>query len=110
MNLQEANQWLNSPIKEAELLEIASVYYVLDLPSKKDFCDVINAVGVDKFIGTKERFDRFLKAEEELTKKEQHIKNLTRIKEIQDEKADLENKIKVYQQNTELWSKGEDDK
>lgn len=96
MLLGEANIWLHTPITEEQLQEITPLYYVLDLPSKEDFCNIINAVGIDLFLGTRERFYHLLQAESELLRKEQYYADLARLEELSVEMERLKERVQDY--------------
>lgn len=102
MNLNEANTWLKNPITEEQLEKIIPLYYVLDFPAKEDFCKVIDAVGIGKVVSRKIRYDRLLEAEKQLTRKEQHKKDLERLEALYDEREELEKRIGDYRSENNL--------
>lgn len=97
MLLEEANIWLNTPITEEQLQEITPLYYVLDLPNKEDFCNIINTLGIELFLGTKERFYHLLQGEAELREKEQYLRDMARLEELLAESSELEQRILDHQ-------------
>lgn len=96
MMLHEANKRLKKvQITEEQLWQINSLYCILNL-DKDDFCKIVDLVGLDKLIQQQSRYERFDKAEQELRAKERYLQAKRRLKELEDEKAELEGIINSY--------------
>lgn len=96
MTLAEANGRLKTvQVNEDQLWYINSLYILLDI-DKDDFCKIVDAVGLDKILKKRLHYDRLLKAEEELSKKEKYIKAKQRLQEIAFEKMELEEVVNTY--------------
>ncbi len=98
MMLEEANARLKTTeINEEQLWAINSIYILLDL-DKDVFCKVVDTVGIETLIKKQPHYDRLMKAEEELSAKERYIHAKSRLKELEDEKANLEQVVSGYKQ------------
>lgn len=96
MMLHEANKRLKKvQITEEQLWQIKSLYCILNL-DKDDFCKIVDLVGLDKLIQQQSRYERFDKAEQELRAKERYLQAKRRLKELEDEKAELEGIVNSY--------------
>ena len=96
MLLNEANSRLKSTqITEEQLWQINSIYCILNL-NKDDFCKIVDLVGIDKLIEQQSRYERFDKAEQELSAKERYLKAKKRLQELEYEKDELENIVNSY--------------
>jgi hypothetical protein len=71
-----------------ELWAISPIYCLLNF-DKDDFCKLVDAIGLEKWLNRKERWERLDRAERELTAKERFLSAKARLEEIEDEKAGL---------------------
>lgn len=96
MLLEEANKRLKkTQITQEQLWQINSIYCILNL-DKDDFCKIVDLVGLDKLIAQQSRYERFDKAEQELSAKERYQKALKRLSDLESEKRELEEVISSY--------------
>ncbi len=103
MLLEEANDRLKSvQLTDEQLWQINSIYCILNL-DKDDFCKIVDVVGFDKLAQQQKRYERYDKAEQELTAKERYLKAKARIEnikyemsELEREKAELEAAVKKF--------------
>ena len=96
MMLEEANKRLKKvQLTEAQLWQINSLYCILNL-DKDDFCKIVDTVGLDKLIRQQSRYERYDKAEQELSAKERYLKSKARLEELEHEKQQLEEIVNNY--------------
>lgn len=96
MMLEEANKRLKKvQLTEEQLWQINSLYCILNL-DKDDFCKIVDMVGLDKLIQQQSRYERFDKAEQELRAKERYLQAKRRLRELEDEKTELEAVVDSY--------------
>ncbi len=96
MMLEEANARLKkTKINEDQLWAIHSLYILLDL-HKDDFCKIIDTLGLDAILNKQRHYDRLVQAEEELAAKEKYLQAKARLRELENEKLNLEQVIDNY--------------
>ena len=96
MMLEEANARLKkTEINEEQLGALNSLYILLDI-DKNDFCKIIDTVGLEILLNKQKRYDRIMKAEEELTAKERYLQAKSRLEELENEKSNLEQIVNGY--------------
>lgn len=96
MMLEEANARLKkAKINEEQLEALNSLYILIDI-DKNDFCKIIDTVGLETLLNKQKRYDRIMKAEEELTAKERYLQAKSRLEELENEKSSLENIVNGY--------------
>ncbi len=90
MLLEEANDRLKSvQLTDEQLWQINAIYCILNL-DKDDFCKIVDLVGFDKLAQQQKRYERYDKAEQELTAKERYLKAIARIEKLKYEMSELE--------------------
>ena len=96
MLLEEIQERLkNSDITQEQLWEISPIYCLLDF-HKDDFCKLVKAIGIEKWLGKAEHWKRLDRAEQELSAKERYIKAKSRLAELEIEKTELEQVVNGY--------------
>ena len=96
MMLEEAQARLKkTKITEEQLWLIAPIYCLLNF-DKDDFCRLIDAIGLDKWLAKADLWERLDIAERDLSDKERYINAKARLEKIEAEKAELEEIIKYY--------------
>lgn len=95
MLLSEANNKLINPITAEQLEAIHPIYCLLNF-DKSDFCSLVDAIGINKWIENKVFFERLDRAERALTEKEKYLKAKKRLEELEDEKQQLESFVSRY--------------
>jgi len=80
---------------QEQLEQLSPIYCLLDF-DKDDFCKLIDAIGIDKWIDSANRWERLDRAERELTAKERYIKAKARLEDLEAERAELEAVINAY--------------
>lgn len=96
MMLEEANKRLKKvQLTEEQLWQINSLYCILNL-DKDDFCKIVDLIGLDKLIQQQSRYERYDKAEQELSAKERYLKSKARLEELEHEKQQLEEIVNNY--------------
>ena len=78
-----------------QLWAINSLYILLDL-HKDDFCKIIDTVGLETILKKQRHYDRLIQAENELAAKEKYLQAKTRLEELENEKAHLEQVVNGY--------------
>jgi len=96
MLLEEMQERLKNPkITQEQLWLLNPIYCLLDF-HKDDFCKLVDAIGLDKWLKKAEYWKRLDIAEQELSAKERYIKAKARLEDLEAEKTDLENIIHGY--------------
>ncbi len=80
-----------------ELWAVSPIYCLLNF-DKDDFCKLVDAIGLEKWVEAKDRWERLARAEEELTLKERYEKDKRRL-------ADLERELEVLKETTTSYEK-----
>lgn len=80
-----------------EVWAVSPIYCLLNF-DKDDFCKLIDAIGLEKWVEARERWERLAKAEEEHTAKERHKRAKRRLEEISREADDLRDRIRAYEE------------
>ena len=102
MLLREANaRFEKTVITEEQLSKIHPIYCLLDF-DKDDFCKLVEAIGLDKWLERQESFKRLVRAESELTAKESYLKAKARIEELECERAKLEQIVNNFNELASL--------
>ena len=94
MNIDELHN-LTKTAKNAtedDLNAIAPIYCMLDF-DKKDFCKLIDAIGIDKWVNKASRWLYLEKAENEHIEKMNYINNVNKKAQLLDELNDIEDRI-----------------
>ena len=78
-----------------QLWQINPIYCLLDF-DKDDFCKLIDAIGLDKWLDKSDHWKRLDRAEQELSAKERYIKAKARLADLETEKAGLEEIVNGY--------------
>jgi hypothetical protein len=81
---------------EDEVWAVSPIYCLLNF-HKDDFCKLVDAIGIDKWVNAKERWERLDRAEQELTAKERYIKAKDRLDDIRCERESLEALVSQYE-------------
>jgi len=96
MLLEEMQERLkNTSITQEQLWQINPIYCLLDF-HKDDFCKLIKAIGLEKWLDKSERWKRLDIAEQELSAKERYIKAKSRLEDLEAEKSELEQLVNNY--------------
>lgn len=82
-------------ITQENLWKISPIYCLLDF-HKDDFCKLIDAIGLDKWLAKVDRWKRLDRAEQELSAKERYLQAKARLADIEAEKAGLEEIVNGY--------------
>jgi hypothetical protein len=98
MNLAELRNGFSKTASPEILEQVTPLYMLLDL-GKEDFYKILKAVGCETVIKRLPRWERLLKAEEELTAKEKYIAAKRKLEYLRQEKQDLEETIALYEKN-----------
>jgi hypothetical protein len=80
---------------QKQLWQISPIYCLLDF-HKDDFCKLIDAIGLDKWLEKSDRWERLNRAEQELSAKERYLKAQARLEDLEAEKAELERIVNGY--------------
>lgn len=97
MNLQEFQERIKDEnVTEEQLWAVHPIYCLLDF-EKDDFCKLVKAIGLEKWLQKAERWERLNKAEEELTAKEKYLSSKRKLEDLQNEAQQLEEYIKHYE-------------
>lgn len=95
-------------IEESDVWAISPIYCLLDF-DKDDFCKLIDAIGLDKWVAAEARWQRLAQAEEELTAKENYIKAKARKEELIAEIMRESKTIEVYEEKNDKFIKQHED-
>jgi hypothetical protein len=96
MLLEEMQERLkNTDITDEQLRQLNPIYLLLDF-HKDDFCKLIKAVGINKWLDKADYWKRLEVAEQELSAKEHYLKAKSRLADIELEKAGLEEIVNGY--------------
>jgi len=96
MNLEEMQARLKkTEITQEQLQQLSPIYVLLDF-HKDDFCKLVDAIGIDKWLDNINWFNRLDKAEQELSAKERYMKAWERLEALESEKAELEQIVNSY--------------
>lgn len=96
MMLKEMQERLkDDSITEEQLWAVTPIYCLLDF-HKDDFCKLVKAIGLKKWLDKADRWKRLDRAEQELTAKEKYLAAKDRLAELEMEKANLENIVNGY--------------
>jgi len=82
-------------ITQENLWKISPIYCLLNF-DKDDFCKLIDAIGIEKWLDKAERWERLDRAEQELTAKERYLQAKARLADLEAEKAALEQIVTGY--------------
>jgi hypothetical protein len=94
--LEEARDRLeDKTITEEQLWQLTPIYCLLDF-HKDDFCKLVNAIGIDKWLDKTRHWERLDRAEQDLTNKERYLNARSRLSEIEAERIDLETIVNGY--------------
>ena len=98
MNLEEMQARCKKAkvVTESEMWAISPIYCLLNF-DKDDFCKLVDAIGLEKWVSAGERWKRLDRAERELTAKERYIKAKDRLDEIRNEGKQLELYVQQYE-------------
>lgn len=106
MLLEEGNKYLKTPITEDELRKVHTLYCLLDL-TKEEFCNMIDAVGIDVLASGAETYQRLHIGETMLREQEQYNKAKEEILELDTQINNLKimrrgkvNIIRAYEEKT----------
>ena len=81
---------------EAELWAVSPIYCLLDF-HKDDFCKLIDAIGIEKWLEKAELWKRLDKAEQMLEQKETYERSKWRLEEIAREQSRLMEIVTQYE-------------
>jgi len=81
---------------EAEFWAVRPIYCLLDF-HKDDFCKLLDAIGLEKWLEKAEHWKRLEKAEQLLTQKETYERSKWRLEEIAREQARLMEIVEQYE-------------
>jgi hypothetical protein len=96
MLLEEIHERLKTTeITQEQLWQITPIYCLLDF-HKDDFCKLVKAIGIEKWLTKVDWWERLSRAEEDLSAKERYIKAKSRLAELESEKSGLEQIVNNY--------------
>ena len=96
MLLEEMQERLkNTEVTQEQLWKLNSIYILLDF-HKDDFCKIVKAIGIEKWLDKATRWERLDRAEQELSAKERYLKAKARLEELENEKSELETLVNNY--------------
>jgi hypothetical protein len=84
------------PATQDEVWAVSPIYCLLNF-DKDDFCKLIDAIGLEKWVQAKGRWERLAEAEEMLTAKEAYTRNKARLEELDEEQARLCEAVELYE-------------
>ena len=98
MMLEEAQGLLKKEkiTTQDQLWGVNALYLLLDLP-KETFCKIIDAVGLDTLLNKRSRYDRLLRAEDELFLRERYVRACEKLKALDIERETLKEEITCLQ-------------
>lgn len=79
-----------------EVWAVSPIYCLLNF-DKDDFCKLVDAIGLDKWVAAKEHWERLARAEEELAAKERYLRQKRRLEDVNREADDLRDSIQAYE-------------
>lgn len=96
MNLEEAQARLKKTEITAEQLDaIAPIYCLLDF-SKDDFCKLVDAIGIDKWVDKQTYFQELSSAWDSQLAKKRYLAAKQRLSDLEAERYDLEGIVDSY--------------
>jgi len=98
MNREELQQYAPKTASKATIEDcdaVSPIYCLLNF-DKRDFCMLIDAIGLDKWTAAAARWERLNRAEQELTARENYERNILRLEVIELEQEELKKKIETY--------------
>lgn len=75
---------------------ISPIYCLLNF-DKDDFCKLVDAIGIDKWLEKAERWERLDRAERELSAKERYLSAKARLEDLEAEKEALTQIVVSYE-------------
>lgn len=105
MTIHEANDRLkrNKLSNEHELWAITPIYCLLNF-DKDDFCKLLDAIGLEKWIEAANRWKRLDTAEQELAAKEKYLKAKAQIKELETKKSEINSELERLEQAVNAYT------
>ena len=85
----------SSEITLEQLEKVHEIYCLLDF-DKDDFCKLVDAIGIDKWTAKAPKWERLVKAENDLRAKERYEEAIVRIVELDRERDNLREIINDY--------------
>lgn len=79
-----------------ELWAVSPIYCLLNF-EKDDFCKLIDAIGLEKWVAAKDRWERLARAEEELSAKERYHREKARLEDLEQEIQRLKESTTAYE-------------
>jgi len=86
---------------EAEVWAVSPIYCLLNF-DKDDFCKLIDAIGLEKWLDKAEHWKRLDRAEQMLSQKETYERNKWRLEEIAREQSRLMEEVEQYEKANRL--------
>lgn len=84
-----------------EVWAVSPIYCLLNF-DKADFCKLVDAIGLEKWVEAKSRWERLAEAEEMLSAKEAYVRNKARLEEVTHEQAKLQERVEQYEKANKL--------
>lgn len=84
-----------------ELWAVSPIYCLLNF-DKDDFCKLIDAIGLEKWVDAKGRWERLARAEEELNARERYQKEKCRLVDLEQELETLRDRTAQYESTHRL--------
>lgn len=81
---------------EDEIWAVSPIYCLLNF-DKADFCKLIDAIGLEKWVAAAERWKRLDRAEQMLSQKEAYETNKARLEDLNDERQRLMAQVEQYE-------------
>ena len=89
------------PTTQDEVWAVSPIYCLLNF-DKADFCKLIDAIGLEKWIEAADRWERLSTAEQEYTAKQTYKRNKARLEDLENEREQLRQSVEQYEQVNKL--------
>lgn len=102
MNLQEMQARVEKAVVTEDALCAVSPIYCLLGFEKGDFCNLIDAIGLSKWVEAADRWRRLDKAEQEYAAKQKYLQRKARLEELRIEQEELAEMVERYEKANRL--------
>lgn len=99
MLLSEINMLLKQAITQEELEAITPAYYIMDLPTKQHFADVVEVVGVVKLARRKDYYNDLLQAKKEQNARLKYEESKRKLARLEGVRVELLAEIEAYERS-----------
>ena len=99
MDLQEMQNLCKKAkvTSEDQVWAVSPIYCLLNF-DKEDFCKLVDAIGIEKWVQAADRWKRLDEAEQELTWKETYTQNKARLEKLDAEREQLRLQVEHYEE------------